>query len=46
MDASVPTGKDMREPSAEDTSSRLSGRETPINRGGSSDGYGIKVPRA
>lgn len=46
MDASLPTGKEMRPLSAEDTSSRLSGRETPINRGGSSDGYGIKVPKA
>ena len=46
MDASLPTGTETRLLNAEGMSRRLSGRETSSNRGGSSDGYGIKVPRA
>ena len=45
MDASLPTGKELRLLNAKSMNSRLSGRETSSNRGGSSDGYGIKVPR-
>jgi hypothetical protein len=45
MDASLPTGKELRPLNAKSTNSRLSGREPLSNRGGSSDGYGIKVPR-
>ena len=47
MDASLPTGKELRPHNAE-------GHEQPsvrngalvLDRGGSSDGYGIKVPMA
>ena len=46
MDASLPTGKELRLLSAESLNSRLSRREVPCSRGGSSDGYGIKVPKA
>lgn len=46
MDASLPTGKEMRLLNAKDMNSRLSGAETSSNRGESSDGYGIKVSRA
>jgi hypothetical protein len=46
MDASLPTGKELRLLSAESLNSRLSRREVPCRRGGSSDGYGIKVPKA
>ena len=47
MDASLPTGKEMRSLSGKSMNSRLSGREeSPRQRGGSSDGYGIKVPKA
>ena len=46
MDASLPTGKELRPLNAKDMNGRLSGREISSNRGGSSDGYGIKVPRA
>ena len=45
MDASLPTGKEMRPLRAKGKNSRLSGREVPSERGGSSDGYGIKVPK-
>ena len=45
MDASLPTGKETRPLSAKSMNSRLSAREGLSNRGGSSDGYGIKVPR-
>ena len=45
MDASLPTGKEMRPLNAKGMNSRPLGRETLSNRGGSSDGYGIKVPR-
>jgi hypothetical protein len=45
MDASLPKGEEMRPLNAKGMNSRLSGRETSSNRGGSSDGYGIKVPR-
>ena len=46
MDASLPTGKEQRPLNANGTNSRVSGRETLSNQGGSSDGYGIKVPKA
>ena len=46
MDASLPTGKELRPLNAKSMNSRLSRRETSSNRGGSSDGYGIKVPMA
>jgi hypothetical protein len=46
MDASLPTGTETRLLNADGMSCRLSGRETSSNRGGSSDGYGIKVPMA
>ena len=46
MDASLPTGTETRLLNADGMSRRLSGRETSSNRGGSSDGYGIKVPMA
>jgi len=46
MDASLPTGKELRLLNAEGMNSRLSGREIPSEWGGSSDGYGIKVPKA
>ena len=46
MDASLPTGTDTRLLNADGMSRRLSGRETSSHRGGSSDGYGIKVPMA
>jgi hypothetical protein len=46
MDASLPTGMELRLMNADGMSCRLSGRETSSNRGGSSDGYGIKVPMA
>lgn len=46
MDASLPTGKELRQLDAEGTNSPLSGRERLSNQGGSSDGYGIKVPMA
>ena len=46
MDASLPTGKELRPLNAEGMNSRLSGREPLSDRGGSSDGYGIKVPMA
>ena len=46
MDASLPTGKELRPLNANGMNSRLSGREVLSNRGGSSDGYGIKVPKA
>jgi len=46
MDASLPTGKETRPLNAKGMNSRLSGREVLSNRGGSSDGYGIKVPKA
>jgi hypothetical protein len=46
MDASLPTGKELRPLNAKSTNSRLSGSESLSNRGGSSDGYGIKVPMA
>ena len=45
MDASLPTGKELRLLNAKSMNSRLSGSETSSNRGGSSDGYGIKVHR-
>lgn len=45
MDASLPKGKELRPLNADGTNSRLSGRETLSNQGGSSDGYGIKVPK-
>lgn len=45
MDASLPTGKELRPLNTDGTNSRLSGRETLSNQGGSSDGYGIKVPK-
>lgn len=46
MDASLPTGKETGPLNAKGMNSRLSGREILSNRGGSSDGYGIKVPKA
>lgn len=46
MDASLPTGKEMRLRNAQGMDSRLSGRKALSSRGGSSDGYGIKVPKA
>ena len=46
MDASLPTGKELRLLKAKGMNSRLSGRKTPSDWGGSSDGYGIKVPKA
>jgi hypothetical protein len=46
MDASLPTGKETRPMNAKGMNSRLSRREVLSNRGGSSDGYGIKVPKA
>ena len=49
MDASLPTGKELRPLNAKSMNSRLSeesARQTSSNRGGSSDGYGIKVPMA
>ena len=46
MDASLPMGKELRLLNAEGMNSRLSGREALSDRGGSSDGYGIKVPMA
>ncbi len=46
MDASLPAGKETRPLNAEGMNSRLSGRKTPSEWGGSSDGYGIKVPKA
>jgi hypothetical protein len=46
MDASLPTGKETRLLNAKGADSRISGREIPGNWGGSSDGYGIKVPKA
>jgi len=46
MDASLPTGKELRPLSAKCMNSRLSVREALSNQGGSSDGYGIKVPKA
>ena len=46
MDASLPTGTETRLLNAKSMSWRLSGRQTSSNRGGSSDGYGIKVPLA
>jgi len=47
MDASLPTGKEKRQLKAtESKNSRLSGRKSPCEWGGSSDGYGIKVPKA
>lgn len=46
MDASLPTGKELRLLNVEGMNSRLSGRETLSHQGGSSDGYGIKVPMA
>ena len=46
MDASLPTGKEPRPLNAGSLNSRLSRREAPRRRGGSSDGYGIKVPKA
>ena len=46
MDASLPTGKELRPQNAECMNSRLSGMGASSNRGGSSDGYGIKVPMA
>lgn len=39
MDASLPTGKELRPLNAKSMNSRLSGSETSSNRGGSSDGY-------
>jgi hypothetical protein len=45
MDASLPTGKELRLLSAKGMNSRLSAREASSNRGGSSDGYGILVPK-
>jgi hypothetical protein len=45
MDASLPTGKETRLLNAQGKNSRLSGKEASENRGGSSDGYGIKVPK-
>ena len=45
MDASLPKGKKKRPLNAKGMNSRLSEREILSNRGGSSDGYGIKVPR-
>jgi hypothetical protein len=45
MDASLPTGKETRPLNAKSRNSRLSARKTSGNRGGSSDGYGIKVPK-
>ncbi|MCX7249863.1 MAG: hypothetical protein NTX31_19705, partial [Burkholderiales bacterium] len=45
MDASLPRGgANTRELNAKSMNSRLSGREISSNRGGSSNGYGIKVP--
>ena len=46
MDASLPTGKELRLLNAKSMNSRLSGISSLSNRGGSSDGYGIKVPKA
>jgi hypothetical protein len=46
MDASLPTGKELRLLNAKRTNSLLSGSESSSNQGGSSDGYGIKVPMA
>jgi len=46
MDASLPAGKEQRPLSATDLNSRSSRRGDPSRRGGSSDGYGIKVPKA
>jgi len=46
MDASLPTGKELRPQNAESMNSRLSEREILSDQGGSSDGYGIKVPMA
>lgn len=46
MDASLPTGKETRPLSATDMNSRRSGGQAPCVRGGSSDGYGIKVLKA
>ncbi len=46
MDASLPTGKETRPLSAMDMNSRRSGEQARYRRGGSSDGYGIKVPKA
>ena len=46
MDASLPTGKEARPLNAKGKNSRLSARKTSSDRGGSSDGYGIKVPKA
>jgi hypothetical protein len=46
MDASLLTGKETRPLNVKGMNSRLSGREVLSNRGGSSDGYGIKVPKA
>jgi hypothetical protein len=45
MDASLPTGKETRPLNAKGINSRLSGGGAVSNQGGSSDGYGIKVPR-
>jgi hypothetical protein len=46
MDASLPTGKETRLLSATDMNSRRSGGQARYRRGGSSDGYGIKVQKA
>ena len=46
MDASLPTGKETRPLNARGMNSRLSGKEILRKQGGSSDGYGIKVPKA
>lgn len=46
MDASLPTGKELKPLNAEGMNSRLSGREALSAQGGSSDGYGIKLPMA
>jgi hypothetical protein len=46
MDASLPTGKETRPLNAKGMNSRLSERKALSSRGGSSDGYGIKVPKA
>ena len=45
MDASLPTGKELRPLNAKGMNRCLSERTILSTRGGSSDGYGIKVPR-
>lgn len=45
MDASLPSGNETRPLNAMSIDSRLSGKKALSSRGGSSNGYGIKVPR-